>query len=151
MHIGANLSLDQIPKSMRTNLTRKMILSQINGIYDPLGLATPFTMKAKLLMRQLRNVEGKGLDWYNDIPSKLKEDWICFFKALFDMERISFSRCIQPPEVSQDLSLIMFSDASEQALGTCAYVTWELPNGKFESKLIAAKGRAAHIKKWSVV
>ena len=55
-------------------------------------------------MRQLWNVEGKGLDWDNDIPSKLKEDWICFFKALFVMEKISFRRCIQPPEVSQDLS-----------------------------------------------
>ena len=45
----------------------------------------------------------------------------------------------------------MFSDASEQALGMCAYDRWELPNGKFESSPIAAKGRAAHIKKWSVV
>ena len=45
----------------------------------------------------------------------------------------------------------MFSDASEQALGTGTYVRWELPNGKFESRLIAAKGRVPPIKKLSVV
>ena len=67
---------------MPTILTKMLILSQIYGIYDPLGLATPFTMKAKLLMRQLWNVEQKGLDWDDDIPSKLKEDWICFFKVI---------------------------------------------------------------------
>ena len=73
---------------MPTIFTKRKILSQINGIYDPLGLAKPFTMKAKLFMRQLWNVEGKSLDW-DDVPSKLKKDWICFFKELFDMERIS--------------------------------------------------------------
>ena len=88
VYTGPNLSLDQIPKSMPTILTKGKILSQINGIYDPLGLAKPFTMKAKLLMRHLSNVEGKGLDWDN-VPSKLNKDWICFFKELFDMERIS--------------------------------------------------------------
>ena len=37
------------------------------------------------------------------------------------------------------------------AYETCAYARWELPNGKFESRLIAAKGRVAPMKKISVV
>lgn len=66
-------------------------MSQINGIYNPSGLAKPFTMKAKLLMgamkakilmRQLRSVEGRSLDWNDDVPSNIKENWICLFQEL---------------------------------------------------------------------
>ena len=67
------------------------------------------------------------------------------------MEQLSFKRCIRPSEAESDPTLVMFSDASEQAYGTCAYARWELPNGKFESRLIAAKSRVAPMKKISVV
>ena len=33
-------------------ITKSAILSQINSIYDPLGLAGPFTIRAKIVMRQ---------------------------------------------------------------------------------------------------
>ena len=33
------------------SLTRRQALSQLNSIFDPLGLATPFTVKAKVVMR----------------------------------------------------------------------------------------------------
>jgi len=39
--------------------------------------------------------------------------------------------------------LIMFSDASEQAIGACAYVRWKLENGEYQSRLIAAKSKVA--------
>lgn len=34
-------------------LTKRMISSQVNSMYDPLGLAGPFTVLAKILMRHL--------------------------------------------------------------------------------------------------
>lgn len=37
----------------------KKVLSQINGIYDPLGLNAPVTRKAKILLRGLWATEGK--------------------------------------------------------------------------------------------
>lgn len=39
-------------------------------------------MKAKILMRQLRSVEGRSLDWNDDVPSNIKENWICLFQEL---------------------------------------------------------------------
>ena len=57
VHTGPNLSLDQVPRFMLTIPSKKIILSLINRIYNPLSLATPFTMKAKLLMRRLWSVE----------------------------------------------------------------------------------------------
>lgn len=45
----------------------------------------------------------------------------------------------------------MCKDPSEQAYGTCAYAGWELPNGESESRLIAAKGRVARMRKKSLL
>ena len=42
-----------------SNPTKRIILSQVNSIYDPLGLAGPFTVRAKILMRELWGIENK--------------------------------------------------------------------------------------------
>ena len=62
--------LDKIP-----SLTKRMILSQINGIYDPLGLVPPFVVKAKIYLRKLWALEPK-LDWDDPIPQSLFKQWI---------------------------------------------------------------------------
>lgn len=49
-------------------LTKRKILSQVNSIYDPLGLAGSVTVKAKILMRQLW-ISDLTLDWDDPIPS----------------------------------------------------------------------------------
>ena len=48
------------------NPTKRIILSQVNSIYDSLGLAGPFTVGAKIL-RQLWGMEEK-LNWDDPIP-----------------------------------------------------------------------------------
>ena len=46
----ANNAIRKVPPQQ---LTKRMLLSQINSVYDPLGLAGPFTVRAKILMRHL--------------------------------------------------------------------------------------------------
>ena len=58
---GPDLSLQQFKDNVPTVLTKRMILSQINGIYDPLGLLTPFTIRAKFMMQKLWKNENKEL------------------------------------------------------------------------------------------
>ena len=60
---GPNLNINQIPSEIPKTLIKRMVLSQVNGIYDPLGLATPFTAKAKILLRKLCGTNMKSLDW----------------------------------------------------------------------------------------
>ena len=44
---------DEIISTLSEQLTKRAILSQVNSIYDPLGFAGPFTVRAKILMREL--------------------------------------------------------------------------------------------------
>ena len=48
-----NLKINQLPNEIPEQLTKRIILSQVNSIYDPLGLAGPFTVRTKIMMRQI--------------------------------------------------------------------------------------------------
>ena len=52
-HEEPDLTKDDIPWKIPAKLTKRIVLSQINSIYDPIGLLSPFTVRAKILMRKL--------------------------------------------------------------------------------------------------
>ena len=138
-------SADELPAA----LTKRSILSQINRIYDPLGLATSYTVRAKILMRKLWSGNTK-LDWDDPLPNDLVTDWNTFFKELPKMELETFNGCIKPLNAIGDPILIIFSDGSENAYGACAYVRWKLSNGTFESRMVISKNRLSPLKKMSI-
>lgn len=78
-------------------LTKRMISSQVNSMYDPLGLAGPFTVRAKILMRHLWTTSEK-LDWDDPIPEDNKQQWSAFFNKLPEMNQVKFERCLEPSD-----------------------------------------------------
>ena len=58
--LQANNTITEIPPQQ---LTKRMILSQINSVYDPLGLAGLFTVRTKILMRHLWGSDQKLQSW----------------------------------------------------------------------------------------
>ena len=125
--------LDELP----TSLTKRRILSQVNGIFDPLGLVSIHCS----YWRKLWTFEAK-LDWDDTLPQLLHEEWVEFFKQALTLSCLNFKRCIKPHEAVGDPMLITFSDASVDAFGTCAYFRWKLTNGLNESKFVISKTRA---------
>ena len=53
LHTEPDIESHQVTERLPAKLTKGMILSQINSSYDPLGLAGPFTVRAKIMMRKL--------------------------------------------------------------------------------------------------
>ena len=147
---GPNVTLEQLSME-NISLTKRMILSQINGVYDPLGLLVPFTMKAKVLMQNLWMNEAKHLGWDDRLPSEVCEKWINYFTEMFNIEKLAFDRCVRPKTAKGDPLLVLFSDASEEAYGSCSYVRWELEDNSFSAKLLCAKGRVAPVKRVTIV
>jgi hypothetical protein len=143
-----DLTMSDIPKRIPLILTKRMVLSLVNGIYDPLGLSAPFVVQAKMLLRKLSKLEK--MDWDDPIPEDLRDDWIKFFTLLFDMEQIVFQRSTKPTTALGEPSLVLFSDASEEAFGACAYIRWQLQNGSYQSNLLLAKSRLSPIRKMTI-
>ena len=139
-----NLKQEEIRSRTPKDLTKRMILSQVNGIYDPLGLTTPFTIRAKMMMREL-SMENSG--WDDPVTEETRKCWMSFFEEMFDAEEITYPRAVKPNDTVGLPVLVIFSDASEKAFGACAYVRWEVPGGEFESRLLLSKSRLAPSKR----
>ena len=63
---------------------------------------------------------------------------------------VRFDRCLTPPNAIGQPVLCVFSDASEDAFGACAYARWQLSTGGFDARFIAAKSRVAPLKKLTI-
>ena len=104
------MNLRTTPKSKRkgkthydTNTpTKRVILSQVNSIYDPFGLAEPFTVRAKILMRELWGIENK-LGWDD---ARYKQYWTQFFQDMMEMNNIKFKRCVKPKDTTDEQPML---------------------------------------------
>jgi len=143
-----NLAREDLPQCIPDLLTKRMVLSLVNGIYDPLGLSAPFVVQAKMLLRKIS--KESNVDWDDPIPEVLRNEWVRFFTMLFDMEKIVFKRSTKPPTAIGEPSLVLFSDASEEAFGACAYVRWSLQDGGYQSNLLVAKSRLSPMRKITI-
>ena len=122
----------------------------MNSIYDPLGLAGPFTVRAKILMRELWGIENKlGRD--DGIPERYKRYWKQSCLDMLGMSNIKFKRCLKPTDTTDEQPmLIIFSDGSSNAFGACTYARWALNNGRYCCRLLLLKNRLALTKKISI-
>ena len=71
IHISPNLSPEQLSIETPAALKKRMVLLQMNGVYDPMGLIALFTVRAKILMRKLWQVP-KQIGWDYPIPTEHK-------------------------------------------------------------------------------
>ena len=127
------------------SLTKRKILSYINGIYDPLGIVAPVTIKAKLMICTLWT-EERNLKLDDPIPSHIEKMWMTFFGELCRLEEVKFKRCIKPKDAVGKPELILFSDGSKESYGAAAYARWVTTKGTYKSALLASKNRVAPAK-----
>ena len=145
---GPYVERNDVLQSIPQKLTKRIALSKINSIYDPLGLITPFTIKAKII---LKNLWKGGFGWDEDIGGPEKEKLIKFLVSMFRLEDIDFNRSLKPDKAIGNPVLVTFSDASNEAFGACSYLHWEIEGGLFKAVLIASKSRVSPMKTLSIV
>ena len=138
------LTIETLTSAIPQFLTKRLLLRQVAAIFDPLGLITPFMVQGKLLMRSfLDQSQECTADWDVPMPAERIGVWLEFFKDMFEIEHCRFPRCIKPSDEFGNPTLIVFSDASSQAYGACAYVRWQLKSGEGKACLVASKNRIA--------
>ena len=143
---GANLKKVDLPKALPDILTKRTVLEQVMKIYDPLGLVSPFTLLAKMYLRE---VWSRNLDWDTPLPADLTTKWVSFFTTLFELDRLRLPRNLRPEDAVGRPWLIILSDGSDIAYGFAAYVRWTLQSGLYWCRLIMAKCRIASVNKLS--
>ena len=124
-------------------LTERSVLSQIARIFDPVGFAAAFLVRTKIGMQRLAQ---QGLEWDQELPSAAWEEWIRFFQEMGDLNHVTFERSFIPVDTIALPILCIFSDASNENFGACAYVRWQTEGNEYDTWFIAAKSRVAPLK-----
>ena len=124
----------------KQNMTKRMILSQVARIYDPIRFAAAFIIRTKIGMQRLWQ---RGLDWDDEVPLAVQESWISLFQEIKELDSVSFERCLTVGHAMEPPMLCVFADASQEALGACAYARQRKDNNTYAVKFIAAKSRVS--------
>ena len=144
MHLGPNLEESQVDDALPQDLTKRIVLTQMMKLFDPIGLACPFKMKGAILFRKTWqkavNSDGKPMDWDDPLPSGLRVEWLEQFQMMTILPSVKFERSLTV-EGGQKPVLITFSDGSDNAYGAIAYVRWEVPYENPQVRLVEAKGK----------
>lgn len=129
MRLGENLSKDEVRTQAPNPLTRRELLSQVSGLYDPLGLVTPVKQKGAILVRRAFqeakvNYCPSENTWDMPLSEGLREDAICLLEEYAELSRLKFIRSLTPPDPSAKPCGITFSDGSEHSYGAVFYLRW---------------------------
>ncbi|XP_071646671.1 uncharacterized protein [Temnothorax longispinosus] len=109
-------------------ITKRVLLSKIAQVFDPLGLIAPLLINGKIIMQRLWQ---QDLEWDRPVPKELLAEW---------------EANIAPARVSEKFDVFEFCDASEKAFGACLYAVSVNGEGKVSSHLICSKSRVAPLK-----
>lgn len=123
-------------------LTKRILLSDVSKIFDPIGWLSPVIITAKILLQSLWLT---GLNWDEALPDRLCHNWSIFRSGLNVIENIKIPRWISTLKCSK-VQVHCFCDASEKAYAAAIYVRITDDRGQITTNILTAKTRVAPVK-----
>ena len=121
-----NLTEQDINLLSPKSLSKRILLGVTNGFGDFLGIASPFIIRFKVLMRQLFQVDPH-LNWDSEIPNGLRAAWIDIIQEALQYKSLDFDRSCKPTDavVNQGPVVVGFADYASEAYDARVYLRWE--------------------------
>lgn len=132
----------KIKTNMSKDKTKRVFLSNISRIFDPMGWIAPITIVAKIMMQELWTLK---MDWDDELPLSFQKKWINFEENLPILEKIKIPRYLQT-SVHTEVEIHGFCDASEKAYASVVYARVNTDQGCIIN-LIGSKTRVAPLNK----
>lgn len=127
-------------------LTKRIILSEVAQIFDPLGFISPVTIRAKVLLQELWL---QKIAWDDSLPSSVATRWSLIREDLKNLAKISIPRWFNTWSDST-IELHGFSDASQLAMSAVVYIVTNSPSTGAKSALVCAKTKVAPLKQLTI-
>jgi Pao retrotransposon peptidase. len=137
--IGFNFVKKLVSKISGRVVSKRLVLEALASIYDPLGLITPFSLRAKILMQQLWSL---NLDWDDPLPNDMLRVWEGWINQVPLLENHTVPRWINWRDHAEAF-IASFGDASKHAYGAAIYFVTQSEHGHVHSTLIFSKSRSA--------
>ena len=119
-----DLKVSDLDDLRSKTMTKRNLLGITNSFGDFMGMAEPFTLRFKLLMKNLFDVE-EPLLWDQPISGELKDAWIELIAEAVKGEQLVFPRRSRPDQAVGSPRCVGFGDGAFPAYGGCVYLVWE--------------------------
>merc|ERR1712240_452182 len=121
--VRSDLTLNDVDSFIKTPQSRRSLLALCNAVYDPLGLATPFTIKLKILMKETLSLNNPG-DWDSPVSTSLVKEWASASREGITQDSLYFPRSKSSSRAIKKPRLVGFWDGSSQAFSAAVYVVF---------------------------
>ena len=123
-----------------TLITKREVLQVSSQFYDPLGWATPVTIRAKILLQE---IWLSKVSWDEPLSEIMREKWLAILDDILKLPKLIIPRPYFPPSKASSSihHVYVFSDASTKAYGAVVYIC---KNNNIS--LVMSKSRVAPIK-----
>jgi len=98
--------------------TKRLILRLSATVYDPLGLISPFTVRARSI---LQNLWKEELTWDTPVPENYMKLWNDWLNELFELPHVINIPRYLKFKSNRTIELHVFADASTRVFATCVY------------------------------
>jgi hypothetical protein len=78
-----------IPTPVRSKLTKRTLLSDLNKVFDPIGFISPILVKGKIFLQQVWAIK---IDWDSPLSSDIQDRWKSFHRDLRTIKRCIHSK-----------------------------------------------------------
>jgi hypothetical protein len=129
--------------SISRKITKRTVLSTISHLFDPIGLITPVTVTAKIILQRIWSLK---LDWDESLPLDLHTTWVAFLRDFQFINQVQIPRKIISDRYPVNMQIHGFSDASQLSYGACVYLRCTMVDGTHSSNLICSKNRVAPLR-----
>ena len=120
------------------SITRRVAVSKVAEIYDPLGWCEIVKLQLKLELTKLND-----FGWDEELPAITQEMWKNRIAGFVDLDEIKFKRCRIPADIecTSGVRLICLSDAAQHAGGAVVYAGRKLIDGTWSCSVFTAKSK----------
>ena len=99
-----------LSKFFTNDVTQRVVLSLISAVYDPIGLIAPFTVKARLLLKDIWRLSGQK--WVDVLAQDMRDSFLEWRSELPMLSEIVIPRCFFQQPVDE-IELHVFGDSSK--------------------------------------
>ena len=121
-------------------VTQRVVLSLVSAVYDPIGLAAPYTVTARLLLKDIWRLSGQ--QWDNNLPDNVSKKFLEWAAELPNLSEITIPRCYFRGTM-RSVELHVFGDSSQDVFAAVAFLRARVSrNERTETQLAFVFGKA---------
>ncbi|GFT30114.1 integrase catalytic domain-containing protein [Trichonephila clavipes] len=124
-------------------ITKRLVLSTVQKVFDPIGMLAPSTLLPKLLLQEIWKMKRA---WDQELPQNIVNKFMKWFNEIQILKDVTVPRCMK---IDIFTELHVFVDASKGSYAGCVFVR-SIVDSRVSVILVRAKSRVAPLKLLSI-